>query len=316
MAQSGNDAGQKKKIQARDHSAPSLLITRTAPAQIKKLRAKRFPSSNTNTDTRTNKAIAFTLDPRPSFLPSCKILSTSLSLSSPLTSHTEAPVPGHLVHLDSFLELQSTTTLISDHQLALPSAIHCGINHLRRLLSAPLSSRGLTTLDEVSFSSLPLASSCKPPGYLVIGPRRLFLCSVFVSFESFAPSNELPAPPRHTSPSGPVLDTSSRYKTHLQDLVDDVGIYSTKNSQLNRGTPSGRLPRPTLVFPLPFHVFDWLQCFFASAHKQPRWTQRRTARNCTTPHREPPPRPNHDSSSAFQTRNRGLSTPDHRTLPS
>ncbi|KAG7050712.1 hypothetical protein JMJ77_0013455 [Colletotrichum scovillei] len=121
-----------------------------------------------------------------------------------------------------------------------PVRIHCGINQFRRLSSDPLSSRGLTTLDDVFFSSLPLDSSFAHPGFIVIGPRRLFLCPVFVSFESSGPSNEILAPPRHSSPSGPVLDTSSRQKTHLQDLVDDVGIYSSTAEHPPDGCP-GRL---------------------------------------------------------------------------
>ncbi|KAK1639261.1 hypothetical protein BDP81DRAFT_423794 [Colletotrichum phormii] len=116
--------GEKKvKSQARDHSAPSLLITRTAPAQIKKSRAKRFPSSqhqhqhrHRHQNQQGNRIHTRSTPFLPSFLPSFLTARFSLPLSPPLASHTEAPSTGHLLHLDSFLQLPSTT-LISDHQV-------------------------------------------------------------------------------------------------------------------------------------------------------------------------------------------------------
>ncbi|KAK1711448.1 hypothetical protein BDP67DRAFT_88741 [Colletotrichum lupini] len=235
----------KKKKEARDHSALpslSLLITRKPPKSRSREPSAFLPSflpTPTNTNTRTNKAI--TLGSHPCFLPHCEIL---VLLSG----------PGLLPHTTDrgIFTLTSTSSQIircTHHPLVAscfpcsavtPVRIHCGINQLRRLLSAPLSSRGLTTLDDVCFSSLPLDSSLAHPGFIVIGPRRLFLCPVFVSFESSGPSNEILAPPRHSSLSGPVLDTSSRQKTHLQDLVDDVGIYSSTAEHPPDGCP-GRL---------------------------------------------------------------------------
>ncbi|KAK7448296.1 hypothetical protein Landi51_06526 [Colletotrichum acutatum] len=233
----GQVAGNRTKLVIIQPILPfPLLITRKPPNPEVESQALSFLPSNT--DARTNKAI--TLDPRPSFLPRYKIL---VLLPDPSLLPFN---PGRGI----FFTLTSTSSQIircTHHPLVAsyfpcsavtPGRIHCGINQLRRLLSAPLSSRGLTTLDDVSFSSLPLAFA--HPGFIVIGPRRLFLCPVFVSFKSLGPSNEIPAPPRHTSPSGPVLDTSSRQKTHLQDLVDDVGIYSSTAEHPPDGCP-GRL---------------------------------------------------------------------------
>lgn len=106
--------------------------------------------------------------------------------------------------------------------------------------------------------------------------------------------------------------------------------------KVNRGTPSGRLPRPSpgqlFVFPLPVFrlslaTVHGASCLlFLAPISSPRWTQRRTARNCTTPHlaskstdtvllathpacpRRLPERANHDANSTFGPSNRAAST--------